>query len=358
MGRDNYEVCIIGAGIAGSTLALNLTPDFDVCLIEKKSKNELGKKPCGNAVHKNWFKPKDVKPHPKDFDSIASISKSIKLHQPNEEHETELPPGRELLLLNREKFTQGAVEKAMDQGCDLFTDRANPEIKNEKVREIKTEDKKIKAKTYVDSSGTASVLRKNFEPTPTNSHFTGYREIIDKELDDKTCHAFQYKSTHGLWVFPTNGKTNIGAALFQKNGTNLKNKVKKLKKKLNLEEKVLRSGHAPIPSQKPLNLVHENTVAIGDAGFTVNPLTGGGIGPSIRAANLLANTLKENKNLEEFQKRYMKKIANGYDRNYYLSRLFLKIPTSLINRMTKWAFKNFYCGTPLQTLLKKIFKKS
>lgn len=89
-------------------------------------------------------------------------------------------------------------------------------------------------------------------------------------------------------------------------------------------------------------------MAIGDAGLTANPLTGGGIGPTMRAANLLANALQDGEDLEKFQRKYMTEVASGYERNYYLSRALLRLQRLVPERVARWAFKKFYGGKPVE----------
>ncbi|KXA94754.1 hypothetical protein AKJ65_03560 [candidate division MSBL1 archaeon SCGC-AAA259E19] len=279
MKDETYDICITGAGIAGATLAHNLAGDFDVCLVEKEPFGELGRKPCGNAVHRSWLEHDGVEPDPERFGAVSSVSRSLSLHLPGEELRADLDPERELLILDKEKLVKGLVSSALDRGCDLVAGRGDPEVEDGGVRGVDAGDASIGAETYVDASGSAASLRENFEPTPPDSFFPGYREIVDTSLGDGTCHAFQPDSSHALWVFPAGGRTNVGGVLFREDGASLKPEVRRLRRDLGLDGRVLNSGFGPIPSSKPIDLVHGNVVAIGDAGFTANPLTGGGIGP-------------------------------------------------------------------------------
>lgn len=50
-----YDVCVVGAGIAGSSSAYNVAGDLNTCVIERDCLEEMGNKPCGEGVHKYWF---------------------------------------------------------------------------------------------------------------------------------------------------------------------------------------------------------------------------------------------------------------------------------------------------------------
>lgn len=76
-----YDVCIVGAGIAGSS-AYNIADDLNTCVIERDGL-EGGNKPCGEGVSKYWFG-KRVRPTPWDLGAVVQdikASRSI----PNEE---------------------------------------------------------------------------------------------------------------------------------------------------------------------------------------------------------------------------------------------------------------------------------
>lgn len=345
--EESYEVCIVGAGLAGSTLAYNLAQDSDVCIVEKRKFEEVGSKPCGDAVHKTWFDGNGVEPKPAELDAVASRIKSIELDLPEETMKADLPPKRELLTINREKFIKNALKSSLDHGCDLFHGPAEPIFENGGVRKIEVGNREITAETYVDASGAQAILRKEFLPNNSDSFFRGYREIIDGELKDDSCHVLQTESSSAFWAFPRDGTTNVGGVAFR-GSPDLRKGVQGVKKQLGLENGgIIDAGSGSVPSHKPIDLVHDNMVAVGDAGLTANPVTGGGIGPSIKASNILEKVLTDGMDLSEYQKLYLKKIASNYERNYYLSRLLLKLQKLFWKRAAKWAFQKFYGGEPI-----------
>jgi flavin-dependent dehydrogenase len=88
-------------------------------------------------------------------------------------------------------------------------------------------------------------------------------------------------------------------------------------------------------------------VALGDAGFTVNPLTGGGIGPTVRAANMLAEILKrDNGEIGEFDRVYHKEIGTAYEQYYWVNRLLMLARRPFWRWLPKWAFRRYYGGGP------------
>lgn len=343
-----YEVCIAGCGIAGSTLALNLASDFDVCVIERKPIGKLGCKPCGNSVHRAWFEFDGVEPKPSDFDAVSSAVDSIDLCLSGIRMRADLPQERTGLVLNKRRYVRRSLEASLDGGSDFIQGRAEPVLANGKVREVRADGKKVKAEVYVDASGVSAVMRKHFLPTPSGAFFRGYRETVDGELEEKSWHVYQDGPGSAFWASPSGKKTNIGGVAFR-DGAKLKNGVRRLKNEIGLEVKeVLDSGFGSIPSHRPVPLVHENVVSIGDSGFTANPLTGGGIGPSVKTSNLLAYSLRRNEGLGNFEEKYLEEVAGSYERNYWLSRLLLKLQPLIWKRVAMWAFEKFYGGKLLE----------
>lgn len=346
---NSYKVCIVGCGVAGSSLAYNLSSDVDTCVVERNPPEALGRDPCGNAVHRSWFDGDGTEPSPDDFDAVASIAKSIKLYLDGEGFEAQLSPEREGLVIDKDRFVKGALESARDNGCDFYLGEAKPFPGNGGVREVRVNGDRIEADIFVDASGASAVMRSRFLSSPEGSFFQGYRELLDVELGGDSWRVFQNDPNSALWAFPQGDRTNLGGAIFR-DGVDIQREVQKLKEDLGLDgEDVLDSGFGPIPSQKPINLVHGNVVAIGDAGLTANPITGGGIGPSVRASNILADEITNGGKIEEFQDRYENEIASGYGKNYWLSRLFLKLQPFVWKRVARWAFEKFYGAEPIES---------
>lgn len=348
--KQNYrcDVCIVGCGVAGSVLAYNLDPEVSTIVVERKSLDELGKDPCGNAVHKSWFEETGVEPKPEDYGAIASLTNSVRLNLPEETLEAKLEGSREGLVIKKDDYIKGVAEKALDDGAEMINGSAKPILDNNEIEGIEIGDRFVEAGIYVDASGPVAVLRKKFFQIPQGGFFRGYNEVFecDQDLRSWQLHQFDYESAY--WAFPHDGKLNLGGVAFRE-GANLKEGVEKVKKAMGVSDVSVRySGYGQIVSYKPIDLVYGNVVAVGDAGVNVNPVTGGGIGPSVKAANILAEIINQNKPLKEFQERYMEEVAGNYEKLYYLSRVMRKIQRISWEWIASWAFKKFYNAKPLE----------
>ncbi len=342
------NVCIVGCGIAGSVLAYNLDPRISVIAIERKPLNSLGEDPCGNAVHKSWFDEDWIKPKPADFGAVASVTDSVRLNFPNEALEARLDQGREGIVLNKGDYVKGSLNRAIEDGVKLIQGVARPVLKYGKVNYINVDGRRVESDIYVDASGPAAVIRSNFFSLPQDALFKGYREIIECDHDIHAWQIYQFDRVSAYWAFPFERGLNLGGVAFG-GDPDLKEGVEKVKEMWDwVDAKVNHSGYGWIISYKPIGLVYENLVAIGDAGVTVNPVTGGGIGPSVKAASLLAHYINSGESLEKFQKRYMKEIAGNYEKLYYSSRIMHNLQKFSWKRIAKWAFRKFYNGRPLE----------
>jgi flavin-dependent dehydrogenase len=104
-------------------------------------------------------------------------------------------------------------------------------------------------------------------------------------------------------------------------GLGFERKLTSFKEEIGLSgARTIDRGYGLIPSYRPIRLVYGNLVAIGDAGFTINPITCGGVGPSVYAANMLAESLKRGDNLDAFEAKYWELLGKKYSKLYYISR--------------------------------------
>jgi len=338
-GMKAYDVCVVGAGIAGSSFAYNVAGDLDACVIERDGPEEVGNKPCGEGVHKYWFG-RGVRPNPWDLGAAVQDIRRIELNLQGESLKVELGPDREGLMLDRKKFVREAFSFALDHGCEHVRAEARPKFEGKRVSHVEAGKGRIRARLYVDASGASAVIRGRYVPNRAGAFALGYRELIEHELGDESWHVYVPNNREAYWVFPKGGATNVGYATVMRDADYLA-KLEGFKRKIGLGNgRVIDAGAAPIPIHRPIDLVYENAVAIGDAGFTVNPAAGGGIGPSVWAANLLADTLKEGRDLGDFERRYWDRVGAPYLRYYWLMRL---IRSGLAwKRVVRWALQHFY----------------
>jgi flavin-dependent dehydrogenase len=222
-------------------------------------------------------------------------------------------------LLNRRLFGQWVLRKALDEGSSLLdsTQCLKPMVEKHYVtgvlvKNLKTgEDVQLRSKSVVDATGFLAVVRKKLpeeigiENNVANEDVEAcYREIrqLKQETENtKYCEIYLNQTvTPGgyAWIFPKGGaRVNAGVGICMRGEfPNPKNQFyKHVLARQKFEGSLLLNGGAWYdPTRRPLDNMVGNGVAItGDAACLVNPIHGGGIGPSMLGGHLAGKTIVE-----------------------------------------------------------------
>lgn len=337
-----FDVIVVGAGTAGC-LAAKTTAEagLNVCLVERKKQEEIGEKVCGDALGEHHLKELNLeKPQGGELEKRIE---GIKIYSPNLETLFTIKSEDYVgYMLNRRLFGQWLLKKALDKGATLLdsTQCLEPVIENGfltgvQAKNLKTNEKiKLKGKVVVDASGFLAVIRRKLpeemgiENNIMNEDVEAcYREIrqLKQERETEYCEIYlNQKVTPGgyTWIFPKSGaKVNVGL------GVCMRGKFPNPKKQFYkhvltnplFEGSLLLNGGAWYdPTRRPLdNMVGNGVAILGDAACLVNPIHGGGIGPSMLSGYLAGKTIVEaleqgdvsQKSLWPYNRRYMEKYG-------------------------------------------------
>jgi len=314
-----FDVIVVGAGTAGC-LAAKTTAEagLKVCLVERKRREEIGEKICGDALGEHHLKRVGLeKPQGSELEKRIE---GIKIYSPDLETvftvEYEDYVG---YLLNRRLFGQWLLKKALDRGTTLLDSTQCLEPVMEKnfatgvlAKNLKTaENIRLKAGVVVDASGFLAVIRRKLskemviENEVANDDVEAcYREIrqLKQETENtKYCEMYlNQKVTPGgyTWIF-YKGRARVNAGLgvcMRGKFPNPRNQFYKhiLNKPLFEGSLLLNGGAWYDPTRRPLdNMVGNGVAILGDAACLVNPIHGGGIGPSMLSGYLSGKTIVE-----------------------------------------------------------------
>jgi digeranylgeranylglycerophospholipid reductase len=308
-----------------------------VCLVEKKKKAEVGEKICGDALGEHHLKTLGLeKPQGGELEKRIE---GIRIFSPDENtiftiaHEDFVG-----YMLNRRLFGQWLLNKAVDSGATLMDSTwflkpifEKGFIKGISAKTVKGETMQLRSKVVVDASGFNGVVRhrlpvelgieREIANEDVEACYREIRELKQRSENTKYCDIYlNQEVTPGgyTWVFPKSGtKVNVGLGIcMRSNFPNPKNQFyNHILTKPIFEGSVRLEGGAWFdPTRRPLDSMVGNGVLLtGDAASLVNPIHGGGIGPSMLsgfyAGKTIATALEKGeltqKTLWPYNKMYM-----------------------------------------------------
>lgn len=336
IGNAKFDLIVIGAGTAGCVLAKTVAKaGFDVCLIDRKIASEVGNKVCGDAIESEFL----------DFLKIPNPS-GEELKQKIEAEEMFSPDKKAVFhfkgagfTVDRRLFGQRLLKDAVDSGV-TFLDRTwktgsftqEGFLVGIVIAARGKSFTNLFGKITVDASGVSAVLRRKLLPElgidgniDKENLILCYREIRELNVPLEEPYLIKLYLNQKIapggyyWIFPEGNRVvNVGL------GVSMKSKYPNPKKQLYdfvLSEpqfagsKVLDGGVGMVPVRRPLPCMTGNGVAVvGDAAYQVNPINGGGIGPSMLGGMIAGETIIEalekgdvsSEGLWQYNVRYMK----------------------------------------------------
>jgi len=314
-----FDVIVVGAGTAGCMTAKRaVKAGLEVALVDRKKRSEVGEKICGDAIGKHYFDQLGLAP-PKG-DELRRRIEGVKIHSPDTKAVFTVRSQRIYgFILNRRLFGQRLLNDVIDAGATLFdsTIATAPLFKKGFVAGISAKDMKndqtlqLQSKVVVDASGFTAILRKCLPPEMgIDLHVDNedvevcYREIRvlkGQESDPEFCEIYlnQGVTPGGYhWVFPKgDGMVNTGLGVAMVKGfPNPKNQFyeRVLQRPMFRNSTLVNGGSWYVPTRRPLDCMTANgIVVVGDSACQVNPIHGGGIGPSLTGGSLAGKAVVE-----------------------------------------------------------------
>ncbi len=340
---EKYDAIVVGAGTAGCLAAKTVAEaGLKVCLVESKPREEIGEKICGDALGEHHLKFLGLE-KPTGGELEAKID-GIKIFSPDENTIFTIADKDFIgYLLNRRLFGQWLLRKAVDAGATLqdSTTLRSPIIEKGAVVGITAKNLKsgnvseLRSKVVVDATGYFGMVRKQLpaemgiDRDIANEDVEAcYREIrqLKQETENtRYCEIYlNQKASPGgyVWIFPKGGaRVNVGiGTCMRKTGyPNPKEQLYKTTfcKPMFEGSTVLAAGSWFDPVRRPLdNMVGNGVMLVGDAASLVNPIHGGGIGPSMLsgyfAGQQIAEALSKGEPTREALWGYNKRYIDTY----------------------------------------------
>jgi flavin-dependent dehydrogenase len=169
----------------------------------------------------------------------------------------------------------------------------------------------VHAQVVVDASGILAILRKKLPPeigveanVNPEDFVICYREIRKLKEDTRVSNFCELYFNQTLypggyaWIFSESGtKVNAGCGVSMSQGfPNPKSQFYHhvLSDPRFEEDPILRKGGGYVPTRRPINsMVGNGIIIVGDAACQVNPIHGGGIGPSMKGGTIAGETITQ-----------------------------------------------------------------
>jgi len=316
---ERFDVIVVGAGTAGCMAAKTVAEaGLKVCLIDRKRKEDIGEKVCGDAIGKHHFDNLGL-----DYPAGDELEREVegaKIYPPDMNMVYRVKgAGVYAFIINRRLFGQRLLRNALKAGATLLDSVQVLEPIIEKgfvvgvaARNLKTDEKiRLNSKIVVEASGFSAVLRTKLPPElgiDTSVDKKGvaicYREIrkLKEQIEEPTfgeMYFNQEKVPGGYaWIFPE-GETRVNVGLgvamidgFPSPKKQLYNFI--LNRPMFKASTIITGGGGYVSIRKPLDCqVGNGIILAGDVAFHGNPVHGGGIGPSMIAGVHAAETIIE-----------------------------------------------------------------
>jgi len=291
---------------------------FNVCLIDRKREQDIGEKVCGNAIGRHHFDTLGLE-YPTGKELERKII-GVKIYSPDMKTAIDVKgEGLHGYMVNRRLFGQRLLKEATKAGATFLesTQAVEPIIKKNFVngcsaRKVETRSKfSVFGQVTVDASGFSAVLRKKLPPeTGVDASasredvvvcYREIREVKEQISEPDFCEIYlnQKVSPGGyFWIFPERGtKVNVGLGVAMSKGfPNPKNRLYEnvLSRPFFRGSSILSGGGGHVPTRRPINCMAGNGILIvGDAACQVNPIHGGGMGPSMMGGTIAGETIIE-----------------------------------------------------------------
>ncbi|KYK32773.1 MAG: geranylgeranyl reductase family protein [Theionarchaea archaeon] len=330
------DVIVIGAGPAGSTAAKAVAEKgYSVAVYEKKPLKR--EKPCGGAVSGRVAREFVLDLEDTFWDRQCT---GVFLCSPKGKTVALTSDGTIAYLVMREKFDYFLVEKARKAGVNFVENTyAEPFLKDEKVRGIKTKEEVIESDIVIACDGTPSSFARKLGIYTGNDHnqaatYQYQMKMDNTEIDEKIGNNLEIYFGHQWvpygysWVFPKDGVVTVGCGTWfyalKKYRVNVKDCLDAFIQEHPVASEKLKNAEILYPQSamigfssivQPLYL--DNFMVAGDAAGFVSLPTGEGIYYSMvsgaAAGEVAAEALKSEdcscKVLKRYEKRTYERIG-------------------------------------------------
>lgn len=328
--KHNFDVAIIGAGPAGSSLAYFLAKaGIKVILLDKAGfpRNKV----CAGGLP---IKVANILPY--DISSIVEkeiyeVTLSYKLKKDYKR----VCPKPLLYMVNREKLDFFMIQQAVKSAVDFWEQQTVKTMSLEgNTWTVKMADKAVTASILVGADGATSFAAKSLALKPANCFHIGLQYEVPLHLF-KNAECLErgividwgiFEDGYG-WIFPKKETASIGVQGLIKNGKQLKIYLDDFLRHCGVSsENQNLMGHLIPHRTHKTAITAKRALLIGDAAGLTDYWTGEGIFYAVQSAGIAARQiirfLEKEISLNEYEQAIDKEIMPEFETSYQLSRIF------------------------------------
>lgn len=312
-----YDIVIIGAGPAGSTLAKLISKTNKKILIID-AENEKNKKPCGGLLapdaqkelaHYDLVIPKDILVSPQIFSvkTMDLVSKQIKYYQ------------RYYLNMDRYKFDKYLVSLIPKNVKNINGRVVSIKKQDNYILEVLEKNKKsiINSKIIVGADGCNSIVRRTFYKNNIMKYMAiqEWYKCVDTSNSFYSCIFDRKTSDSCSWLIHKDEYLIYGGAFDIKNSKDKffeqKNRLSKFLN-VDLNESVKREACLVYRPKRFKDFVtgKDGAYLIGEAAGFISASSFEGISSAIKSADILSKIIIKNDNINKITKLYRFKTIN------------------------------------------------
>lgn len=312
-----YDIVIIGAGPAGSTLAKLISKTNKKILIID-AENEKNKKPCGGLLapdaqkelaHYDLVIPKDILVSPQIFSvkTMDLVSKQIKYYQ------------RYYLNMDRYKFDKYLVSLIPKNVKKINGRVVSIKKQDNYILEVLEKNKKsiINSKIIVGADGCNSIVRRTFYKNNIMKYMAiqEWYKCVDTSNSFYSCIFDRKTSDSCSWLIHKDEYLIYGGAFDIKNSKDKffeqKNRLSKFLN-VDLNEPVKREACLVYRPKRFKDFVtgKDGAYLIGEAAGFISASSFEGISIAIKSADILSKIIIKNDNINKITKLYRLKTIN------------------------------------------------